>query len=92
MSDTLNWPRYRSHKIVQATPIVRIDGNGSTVPLALFVSPDGIEKRFEPTEPGMMTRAEVGSYAVAYEEGFRSISPKAVFEAGYSPLDRMAPA
>jgi hypothetical protein len=37
---------------------------------------------FHPTEPAMVGRAEVGGYAVVYEDGFRSVSPKAAFEAG----------
>jgi len=85
-----DWPEYESHKVVRATPIVRKDGgyiavnNGSDpVPVALFVAPDGVEKRFETHEPGMMMRAQVGDYAVLYPDGFRSVCPRKAFEEGY---------
>lgn len=74
MSD---WPKYESHKVVQAMPITGI-------------TPDGVvlvgarHEPFYPTEPGMAARAEIGGYAVIYEgDGFRSISPKKAFEEGY---------
>jgi hypothetical protein len=81
MSD---WPEYESHKVVRATPIVRIDGGQNGVPIALFVAPDGVEKRFQTTELGMMARAEVGGYAVLYPDGYKSVSPRKPFEEGYT--------
>jgi hypothetical protein len=74
MSD---WPKYESHKVVQAMPITGI-------------TPDGIvlvgarHEPFHPTEPAMAKRAEVGGYAVQYEDGFKSVSPKKAFEDGYT--------
>lgn len=80
-----DWPQYESHKVVKATLIVRVDGKPTPgVPKALFVAPDGVEKRFETTEPAMMNRAEVGWYAVLYEDGYKSCSPSGTFEAGYT--------
>lgn len=86
-----DWPRYESHKVVQATPIVRIDGgyvfvnNGSDrIPIALFVAPDGVQKRFDTTEPAMMARANVGDWAILYSDGYKSISPAKAFEEGYT--------
>jgi len=54
------------------------------------ITPDGVvlvgarHERFDPTEPAMARRAEVGGYAVVYEDGFKSISPKKAFEDGYT--------
>jgi hypothetical protein len=87
MSD---WPRYQSHKVIQATAIVRKDG-GDGYPTALFVAPQGVEKRFDTTVPGMMARAEVGDYAMIYPDGFQSVCPKAQFEDGYSLIEVSEP-
>lgn len=76
MSD---WPKYESHKIVQAMPITGI-------------TPDGVvlvgakHQPFHPTEQAMATRAEIGGYAVLYSDGFKSVSPKKAFEDGYKRL------
>lgn len=73
----MTWPRYTSHKTVQAMPITGI-------------TPDGVvlvgsrHEPFHPTEPAMSARAEPGGYAVIYEDGYRSISPKDAFESGYT--------
>lgn len=71
-----DWPKYVSHKIVSALPITGITPGG-----VILVGAHHIP--FEPTEPAMAKRAEVGGYAVIYEDGFRSLSPKKVFEEGY---------
>lgn len=75
-----DWPKYESHKIVQALPITGI-------------TPDGVilvgarHEPFHPTEPAMAKHAEVGGYAVIYDDGlFKSISPKDTFEKGYKRL------
>lgn len=79
MSDTTSWPKYESHKIVQAMPITDI-------------TPDGVvlvgvtHEPFYPTEPAMAARAEVGGYAVLYADGFKSVSPKKAFEDGYTAV------
>lgn len=82
-----NWPRFESHKIVQALPIVAIIQQSSYGPV-LWVQPDpgAPHEVFEPTEPGMAKRAEVGGYAVIYADGFKSVSPKKAFEDGYAAL------
>lgn len=86
MSD---WPKYQSHKVVQAAKIVRLEYRGedaaSGVP-RVFVDPgDGVEQEFWSFEPGMMQRAEIGGFAVLYPDGFKSISPAKAFEEGYTP-------
>lgn len=73
MSD---WPKYESHKIVQALPITGI------TPAGVVLVGAGHEP-FHPTEPAMAARAEVGGYAVLYADGYKSVSPKNAFEDGY---------
>jgi hypothetical protein len=74
-----DWPKYESHKIVQALPITGITPDG----VILVGSGHAV---FRPTEPAMAARAEVGGYAVVYDDGYSSVSPKAAFEAGYTRL------
>lgn len=81
------WPRYECHKIVAAaviTEIVHDVGAG----LVILVRPhgDGPTEPFRPSEAAMTGRATIGGYAVIYEDGFCSVSPKDVFEAGYTPV------
>jgi hypothetical protein len=77
------WAKYMSHKVVHATPIVRIDGEARV----LFVDPHGTgPELFEPTEPAMRQHCVVGDYAMRYRDGYRSVCPKAEFEDGYAPL------
>lgn len=79
-----NWPKYRSHKIVEAAKIVgtRQGPEGQRI---LLVDPfaDGVVEDFEPSEPAMAERVSRGDYAIRYPDGFRSCSPAAAFEAGY---------
>jgi hypothetical protein len=74
------WPRYESHKIVQALPIIAVLDD------MLLLSRVGEKEAisFVPTEPAMLKRAEIGGYAVIYEGGFQSVSPKKAFEDGYT--------
>lgn len=84
------WTKYRSHKTVTATPIVRIDRLGfGTMPKLFVLDPDGTEQ-FHPTEPNMASRAKVGDYAMIYRDGFQSLCPRKEFEDGYSAV-REAP-
>ncbi len=81
-----HWPKYESHKIVQAAPIFDIvDAGGNLVVLVKPYGDHAVE-RFAPTEPAMAARAEIGGYAVIYADGFRSVSPKGIFESGYTRL------
>lgn len=92
MSD---WPKYESHKIVQAAMIVRVERNhaGGKIVQAIWARPVGAElgaapaEQFEPSVPDMAEKAEVGGYAVLYSDGFKSISPKQAFEDGYTRCD-----
>jgi hypothetical protein len=80
---SLIWPSYRCRGIVQAAPICEIGDSGGS--LFVLVKPYGDDRVeiFRPTEPAMAARANVGDYAVIYRDGFRSISPRDVFEEGY---------
>lgn len=78
MSD---WPKYQSHKIVQAMPIVGFDERDTGGKVCAIVEGG---TTFAPNENGMLERANVGDYAVIYEDGYASISPKDVFEEGYT--------
>ena len=80
----VDWPKFVSHKIVQAAPITDIVHRDGKVLILVKPYGDDREARFEPSEPSMAGRAEVGGYAVVDADGFCSVSPKDVFEAGYS--------
>jgi hypothetical protein len=78
MSD---WPKYESHKIVQAMKIVayRYDDQGTMV---AAITEDGAD--FVPALPGMMNRSSPGDYAMLYPDGYKSVSPAKAFEEGYT--------
>lgn len=82
------WPRYRSHRVVSATPIIRIESkDDGSLPL-LFVDPSNGREPFEPffpSEPEMARRAKILDFAMKYDDGYRSLCPKRQFEDGYSP-------
>lgn len=86
-----DWPKYESHKVVQAAKIVRLEYRGkdaSSGILRIYVDPGNTaEEEFWPSEIGMMQRAEVGGWAMLYPDGFKSLSPKKVFEDGYTRID-----
>lgn len=81
-----DWPKFRSHKIVRAAPIVEVVD--APLELHIIVKPYGDHRieRFLPTEPAMSAHAEVGGYAVIYADGFKSVSPKGAFEDGYTRI------
>jgi hypothetical protein len=79
-----DWPKYESHKIVQAAPIMEIVDAGGNLTILCKPFDDHTVEAFYPTEPAMIARAEVGGYAVVYSDGFKSVSPKKAFEEGYT--------
>lgn len=88
MSD---WPKYESHKIVQAAKIVSINDDNGEGENFFWVDPGtGTWEKFSPTEPGMFKRAGVGDWAMLYPDGFRSVSPAKAFEEGYKPVEANA--
>ena len=82
MSD---WPEYESHKVVRAARIVGFDtrDTGGRV-CAIVELPDGSREPFKPNVAEMLDRAMIGDWAMLYPDGYRSISPKRAFEAGYT--------
>lgn len=87
------WPKFVSHRVVQATPIIRIDkvtaGDDTRVVPMLWVDASNGRappERFYPTEPQMAHRCQILDYAMAYSDGYRSVCPKHQFETGYSPV------
>lgn len=81
-----DWPRYQSHKIVHAAEISEVvEAQGEII---IWVKPFGDDRveTFKPSMPSMAAAAVTGGYAVVYDDGFRSISPKKAFEDGYYPL------
>jgi hypothetical protein len=89
MSD---WPKYRSHKIVQAARIVEIvkDVEGERI-LMVQPQPGGLTEPFKPTVREMGLNANVGDYAVIYDDDgegdyYRSVSPASTFEKGYTQV------
>lgn len=80
------WPRYRSHKIVQAVPIVAITYIG-TPQARLYVqaTQEGMLEQFSPTVGAIAEKAQVNDLAIRYTgDGYKSVSPRAVFDDGYT--------
>lgn len=75
------WKQYRSHKIVKAAPIFGI-ANKLTGRIIILEN----NEIFVPDVVAMIEKAFVGDYAVEYEDGYKSISPKAAFESGYTEI------
>lgn len=78
------WKQYRSHKIVKAAPIVSIGPKTSEDTRTVLILEGG--EPFVPNVAEMADRASIGDYAVEYEDGFRSVSPKAAFTGGYTEI------
>lgn len=74
---------YKCHKVVQAAAIHSVTIGTSNVLVSLESEPDV----HHPIDPEVFARSvpEKGDYLVKYDDGYISFSPKAVFEAGYSP-------
>lgn len=76
------FPAYVSHKKVHAAQIVGVGPKNEKGEIELFFSStesltvdEKMTARYHPT---------VGDYVVTYADGYRSISPKAAFEEGYT--------
>lgn len=80
-----NWPKYESHKIVQAARIVNRehDATGEVISVEV-VLPSGEKEWFAATVPAMTAKAQIGDWAMLYPDGFKSISPAKQFEEGYT--------
>lgn len=83
-SAQIEMPRYQSHKKVWALQIDMVAGTHLTF----------AEKGYAPidVDPKMFIRYTPvrGDYYVVYDDGYKSISPRLVFEEGYSRIIRNA--
>lgn len=92
--DPTSMKEYRCHKIVRAAKINAVDGRrvwvyvaadpslpADTLSIGAFDAPDDWIAKHRP---------EAGMYLVIYEDGYRSVSPAAAFESGYTELGRNA--
>lgn len=78
---------YRCHKVVSAMKIKEILIAPDSAGFALY--PEDVENQpFVSVSREFVNKhkPEVGGYFVIYEDGYRSYSPAAAFEAGYSPI------
>jgi hypothetical protein len=87
MTIAKNWPKWRSHKIVQAIQIdhsVHIDATGGAIAVAII---QGSEEEYEFDKDFVHKHPLVlvaGSWLVCYEDGYISVSPQFAFTAGYT--------
>lgn len=83
MSQLVNIKSYQCHKSVYAFEIGKIEG--------LKIYEKGNDEAFIEVSPEYISKNPLNQpgYFVLYEDGYRSFSPKAVFEAGYHPSTNM---
>lgn len=77
----MNLPKYKCHKIVQAAVILEVGTRAMKLdtpdsPTFVSVTPDWVNK----------TNPHIGDVFVIYDDGYQSVSPRAAFDAGYTPL------
>jgi hypothetical protein len=79
-------PRYKSHKTVHALQINKIEMLLEEDKYVIF--PQDLEYSSFAVEADVFSRyvPEPGDYYVVYEDGYASVSPKNVFEDGYSRI------
>lgn len=86
---SIEWPKFKSHRVVSATPIVQIDKKGDgSLPL-IFVDPSmgrDPKEPFFPTEANMANRCQILDMALSYDDGYRSVIPRKMFDLHYSPF------
>lgn len=84
------FPRYRSHKIVEAAKIttVRKFQNGPPFKAALFLQIGGGQVEHAVSDEYVRKHnPQVGGYWVRYPDGYESWSPAEAFESGYTLVD-----
>lgn len=87
-----DWPQYESHKVVRAAQIKAFDVTAGERVCAMVDNPSDevLFEKFNPTVAEMLDRAEIGDWAILYDDGFKSISPAKAFEEGYRPVGPQA--
>ena len=78
MNVFVEMPRYRSHKIIHALEIKTVDGHRLS-----FVEP-GYADIEAPAEMFLRYTPVPGDRYMVYPDGYKSFSPKAAFEDGYT--------
>ena len=88
MEDSIEMPKYKSHKEVRALKIKAIEFEANSAKDGTAI----IRPAEEGYAPFVVSRAymekhkpEVGGYYVVYADGYKSFSPADAFEDGYSP-------
>lgn len=89
MNASTEMPRYKCHKEVWALKIAAIEyGHGAhdTVTAVIAPADEGYEPFVVDEAYINKHKPEVGGYYVVYEDGYKSFSPAAAFEGGYTRL------
>jgi len=88
MEESMEMPKYRSHKTVWAMKITGIEPqaeNGTTG--LLCETPEGFKSRIAVTQEYQSKhKPEVGGYYVQYQDGYKSFSPAQAFDEGYTRI------
>ena len=94
MSEPIELPRYRCHKVVQAAKIVSVSASlGASRPALHFEDGRSLEvshtyvARAPTGIDGGGLKALVGGYYVRYKDGYESWSPAKEFEDGYARIE-----
>lgn len=91
MTAAIELPRYRCHKLVHALKIKDVLVNDHNRVVTLIFE----DQRYAPIELDNAYNAKhnphPGGYYVVYADGYRSYSPAAAFESGYTRLDSHDP-
>lgn len=81
------FPRYVSHKEVWALKLKTVQANEEG---ALLFPEDALASVYAPIQVDMdyvmKHRPQAGGYYVVYKDGYKSWSPAAAFESGYTPV------
>lgn len=84
MSETDRWTQYVwPEQIVHAAPIIDVIEHGGTLSILIKPYDDDQVITFHPTNPDATIIAEPGGYALIFADGYRSLSPKQLFEMNY---------
>jgi hypothetical protein len=87
MSDSMEMPKYQSHKKVWALKIgaisVHADGSYGIHPESPLYGEITVSSEWL-----LARKAYVGGYYVVYDDGYQSFSPAGVFEAGYTLIEK----
>ena len=82
--ETIEMPRYQSHKKVWALKIAGIEPSAEDGS-AWIIPEDKRYARFSvPSEYMTKHGPQVGGYYVVYDDGYKSFSPAKAFEEGYT--------